>query len=131
MNVLPLLPYPAVTAECLQTSVLCDNNDDDNVLTMLVHVSHAWLGGGGQILILNGYLPIIIIINADMMIATLWLLIFSLNHSTFHNRGSYDVIMTVNGRVVTQITLAGHLTIMAHVTVKSVQHNSILSLTSC
>ena len=24
-----------------------DNNDNDNVLTMLVHVSHAWLGGGG------------------------------------------------------------------------------------
>ena len=55
------IPHPGVTAECLQT-VPCynddDNDNDDNiVLTMLVHVSHAWLGGGGLILIFNCYSP--------------------------------------------------------------------------
>ena len=48
-----LIPHPAVTVKCLQTSVPCNNDDDDNVLTMLVHVSHAWLGGGGLCLIFN------------------------------------------------------------------------------
>ena len=127
----PSLFHTSPLHDCLMFADFCPHNDDDDVLTMLVHVSHAWLGGGGLILIFNCYLHtiiIIIIIIADMMIATLWLPIFSLNYLTLSiTQGLMTSLWFWTEELLTKFTAVGHLT---HVSCK-IWTQFILSLTSC
>ena len=87
--------------------------DNDDVLTMLVHVSHAWLGGGGLILIFNCYLPphhhhhhyYYYCRHDDCNSVVTNLLIELLN--IIHNTGPHDIIMILNRRVVDKVHCSG------------------------